>query len=1047
LSHESTTSPSRRDRRFQTRAPRHTRARSMGAPAVDDDALCARVTRLYDTWRANPAAFGDADRLVVGTGANKEDDLRYLKGVALEVWLFAYELPDTVLAFGRNSVIAIAGGKKATLLEGAVECLKARCGLDLEVRARAKGASGEDEARTLAEAIIAEGGRVGMVLKEKNEGVMMSTITSVLTERGMAIADCSQGLAEAMAAKDDKEVASLKNAVTITSKALSFAVKEMEGTIEDEKKMTHAKLSEITEDAILDTSRLGLRFSPEDVDICYPPIFQSGGEYDLKYSAESSTQKLHYAPAPAVVHMSIGARYMQYCANIGRTYMVDPTPAQEAVYAAVLAAQEAGIAALVDGATCSSVYEAVRSSLASAEGVDGEELASKLNKNVGTAMGLEFRDSVFVLSAKCDRKITSGMMFNLAVGLQGLKESSAKEGSKSETYAVMIADSVLVSAAGEAPSVLTTNPKGVKEISYVTNDEESEEEEDADAVVIKEGGVIIDAKTRGAQTGPSSAEDRERRQRALADKKNAETYKRLTQAGEEEVQNAAMGSSAEFVSYKAVRDVPTPRHQELVLAVDSERETVLVPIYGQLVPFHIMSVKSASVSQDAGASFIRINFQHPTGGAAASQKYAAAVRFPNSIFLKEVSFRSSDARHANHVVQEIQALRRMIVQRETERAQRADLVRQERLILSAGRVHRLTGLWLLPTFGGRGGRKAGTLEAHSNGLRYIGAKMDEQVDIMYDNIRFAFLQPAKQEIKTLIHFHLKNPIMVGKKKTQDVQFYQEVMEAVQNLDGGRRNMYDPDEIEDEQRERERQKKIQKEFSHFAKRVQEIWEKDFPHLNLEFDSPYNELAFQGVAFKSTARILPTTSCLVELTEFPPLVIAAQDVEVVNLERVGFHLKNFDMAIIFRDFNREVHRIDQIPTQYLENIKQWLTTLDIKYYEGKANLNWKPLLRQIKEDPDGWLEAGGWEFLNNEATDSEAEEEEEGSEFEPSDSEEEEESEEDSDDDESVYDSEEDEEEELDEDEEEGLSWEELEEKAAREDADMSDSDDRPRKKKR
>ena len=31
--------------------------------------------------------------------------------------------------------------------------------------------------------------------------------------------------------------------------------------------------------------------------------------------------------------------------------------------------------------------------------------------------------------------------------------------------------------------------------------------------------------------------------------------------------------------------------------------------------------------------------------------------------------------------------------------------------------------------------------------------------------------------------------------TEDVQFYMEVMEAVQNLDGGRRNMYDPDEIE------------------------------------------------------------------------------------------------------------------------------------------------------------------------------------------------------------------------------------------------------------
>lgn len=60
---------------------------------------------------------------------------------------------------------------------------------------------------------------------------------------------------------------------------------------------------------------------------------------------------------------------------------------------------------------------------------------------------------------------------------------------------------------------------------------------------------------------------------------------------------------------------------------------------------------------------------------------------------------------------------------------------------------------------------------------------------------------------TLVHFHLLDPIMVGKKKTQDVQFYTEVMEAVQTLDAGRRSMYDPDEFEEEQRERAMRNKV------------------------------------------------------------------------------------------------------------------------------------------------------------------------------------------------------------------------------------------------
>jgi nucleosome binding factor SPN SPT16 subunit len=172
----------------------------------------------------------------------------------------------------------------------------------------------------------------------------------------------------------------------------------------------------------------------------------------------------------------------------------------------------------------------------------------------------------------------------------------------------------------------------------------------------------------------------------------------------------------------------------------------------------------------------------------------------------------------------------------------------------------------------------------------------------------------------------------------------------------------------------------------------------------------------------------------------------------LERVGYHLKNFDMAIIFKDFNKDVHRIDQIPSKNLDNIKQWLTTLEVKYYEGKANLNWKPLLRQIKEDPESWLEAGGWVCLNNEPSSDEedAEGSDPESEFEPSSDEDESESESES---ESMYD-EDDEDEDAsadedddDEDDEEVLDWDEMEEKARKEDEEASDEDRRGDKRKK
>lgn len=52
-----------------------------------------------------------------------------------------------------------------------------------------------------------------------------------------------------------------------------------------------------------------------------------------------------------------------------------------------------------------------------------------------------------------------------------------------------------------------------------------------------------------------------------------------------------------------------------------------------------------------------------------------------------------------------------------------------------------------------------------------------------------------------------------------------------------RDRHDPDEIEEEQRERERRNKVNHEFQTFVKRVQEIWERDFSSLDLEFDIPF------------------------------------------------------------------------------------------------------------------------------------------------------------------------------------------------------------------
>lgn len=323
---------------------------------------------------------------------------------------------------------------------------------------------------------------------------------------------------------------------------------------------------------------------------------------------------------------------------------------------------------------------------------------------------------------------------------------------------------------------------------------------------------------------------------------------------------------------------------------------------------------------------------------------------------------------------------------------------------------------------------------------------------MYGNIKHAFFQPAEREMITLLHFHLHNHIMVGNKKTKDVQFYVEVMDVVQTLGGGRRSALDPDEIEEEQRERDRKNRINMEFQNFVNKVNDHWaQPQFKGLDLEFDMPLRELGFHGVPHKASAFIVPTSSCLVELIETPFLVVTLSEIEIVNLERVGFGQKNFDMAIVFKDFKKDVLRIDSIPATSLDGIKEWLDTTDLKYYESRLNLNWRPILKTIIDDPEKFIEDGGWEFLNLEGSDSDSENTEESDQgYEPSDAEPESESEDEASDSESLVESDEEDEDDSEEnsEEEKGKTWEELEREASnadREKGDESDSEDDRRRK--
>lgn len=161
------------------------------------------------------------------------------------------------------------------------------------------------------------------------------------------------------------------------------------------------------------------------------------------------------------------------------------------------------------------------------------------------------------------------------------------------------------------------------------------------------------------------------------------------------------------------------------------------------------------------------------------------------------------------------------------------------------------------------------------------------------------------------------------------------------------------------------------------------------------------------------------------------------------------------LILKDFSRAPVHINTIPVESLENLKDWLSSINISYSEGPLNLNWSTIMKTVQSDPHQFFVDGGWSVLGVDSDDEGSSEEEEESAFEMSDSElaaSDESSAEDSDFDEDASNVDEGDSEAADDDDDDDESaaedWDELEKKAKKKDRESGlDDNERGRKRKR
>ncbi|KAF2324052.1 hypothetical protein GH714_006385 [Hevea brasiliensis] len=332
---------------------RPSNSKSSGATnpySIDLDNFTKRLKLLYSHWSEhNSDLWGASDALAVATPPPSED-LRYLKSSALNIWLVGYEFPETIMVFMKKQVHFLCSQKKASLLDVVKKSAKDSVGVEVVMHVKAKSDDGSGLMDNIFRAVHAQSNSnghdtpvIGHIAKESPEGKLLEIWDGKLKNANCELSDVTNGFSELFAVKDNIELTNVRKAAFLTSSVMKqFVVPKLEKVIDEEKKVSHSSLMDDTEKAILEPARIKVKLKAENIDICYPPIFQSGGEFDLKPSAASNDENLYY-DSTSVIVCAIGSRYNSYCSNVARTFLIDANSMQSKAYEVLLKAQEAAI--------------------------------------------------------------------------------------------------------------------------------------------------------------------------------------------------------------------------------------------------------------------------------------------------------------------------------------------------------------------------------------------------------------------------------------------------------------------------------------------------------------------------------------------------------------------------------------------------------------------------------------------------------------------------------------------------------------------------------
>jgi nucleosome binding factor SPN SPT16 subunit len=842
---------------------------------------------------------------------------------------------------------------------------------------------------TLLLAARADGStRLGHFPTDTLEGVVAAGWVAEVKTAELELVDATAGLEAFFAVKDSFAITEIEAAGMLTARVMkTIMIRDMEGIINDGKIISHAALAGKVTTLLESRESLVSRKVPVDDDnfeAVLPVCFQSGGDYSLAALTPGAVTPSTSTLSHDVIIASVGMRLKTMRAGCARTLMIDPTPKMRETYEYISKTHDAMIRGLNVGDGTHTIGSAVTAARDVLTAMPNLPLEAKLCKNFGCSIGQRMSDKMHALTVKNTTVLRQGMVFIVTTGLSGIpmadKHASANAKVNSlSTYSVLLADTVLITADG--PKILTDkSSRALQEVSYEMagdDDEENDEVEEKKEKKEKkrESRVVVDEtagrdsrgrsarlKEKAKDVDPEAANNRAKHQSELIQKKMDAALKKSGRATDTEDDGADLENEAEIESYGSIIEYP-PRLRLNQIMVDKTHDAVLVPWQGTLVPISLLAIKSVSKSDEGGVKhFLRFNLFAPGGALGkdvAPQMAGAIARRPDAVYVKTLNFMSRDGRNFTAIEQTVKNMLKKLREVRKEEKETTNLIEQPPLqIVRGGSTPSMNDINMWPSISGR--RTTGKLEVHSNGFLFRSNK-SEVVEIVFSNIKVGIMQPCDGEHIVLIHFSLRHPILIGKKKHREVQFYTEVVDSSEALDARGRNDYDPDELADEDRQRQMRQSLNLAFFKFVRKVEAIAVADPNNGGFSsFDVPKDATRFQGAPFKEMTQILLSSSSIISVVDKPPLVAAIEDMELVHFERVFHGGKTFDMVIVLKSGvadkgTPEFIRITGIEMKYLNDIKDWLDAVaEVVFTESLESLDWAKIIPEQVRTPEFWLD---------------------------------------------------------------------------------------------